>query len=687
MVFRTSLIIVALGVCMSLAASTQAKSLRPPAVPLVTHDPYFSTWSMADRLTDDWPKHWTGANTGTGGMARIDGKTYRFMGAAPGIPAMEQKSLEVTPTRSIYRFEQDGVGITLTFMSPLLPHELDVLTRPVTYLTWDVRSTDGKTHDVQLYLEASGEWAVHTADQQVRWSRYRLSGMRVLSIGTADQPVLKRVGDAVRIDWGYLYIAAPEATDDAMAPDHTSRDAFINTGKLPDSDDIRMPRAAQDNWPEIVFTWDLGKVGEATVSRHAMLAYDEVWAAEYMNRKLRPYWRRNGMDIAGLLNAAEKDYASLKERCAEFDRQLMTDLAKVGGEKYAQMCALAYRQCLAGCGFAADFDGTLMMFAKENTSNGCIGTVDVICPMSPFFLLFSPEMMKANLTPVMEYAQSARWKWPFAPHDLGTYPLANGQVYGGGERTEDNQMPVEESGNMILMIAALAKIEGNADYADKYWPTLTKWAEYLREKGMDPENQLCTDDFMGHLAHNTNLSVKAILALDAYGMLADMTGRKDVGRTYHKLAKEMAGKWTEMASDGDHYRLAFDKPGTWSMKYNLAWGKVIGLNAFPRDVLHKEVAYYKTKIAELGLPLDNRTTITKTDSTIWAGLLSDSPADFEAFVDPLYNFFDRSTRRVAVADVYRMDALDSAWLHSRPVIGGVYMKMLSDPAMWRKWAK
>ena len=687
---RLTLLILGALACTNLAgsgASAETKQIRPPAVPLITHDPYFSTWSMADKLTDDWPKHWTGANTGMGGMARIDGKTYRFMGAAPGFPAMEQKSLTVTPTRTIYAFEAGGVGITLTFMSPLLPDDLDVLTRPVTYLTWDVCSTDGTTHEVQLYLEASGEFAVNTADQQVRWSRYRLADMRVLSIGSEDQPILKRPGDGVRIDWGYLYVAAPGATDDAMASDRACRDQFAANGKLPGTDDIRMPRAASDNWPELVFVYDLGKVGAEKVSRHAIIAYDEIYAIEYMQRRLRPYWRRNGMEIAGLLAAAEKEYPSLAERCGAFDKSLTADLAKVGGEKYAQLCALAYRQCLAGCGFAADFDGRLTVWPKENTSNGCIATVDVICPGSPFFLLFSPEMMKAQLTPVLDYASSARWKWPFAPHDLGTYPLANGQVYGGGERTEDNQMPVEESGNMLLMIAALAKIEGKADYADRYWPVLTKWAEYLREKGMDPENQLCTDDFMGHLAHNTNLSVKAILALDAYAMLADMTDRKAVGTEYHKLAKEMAAKWVKMAADGDHYRLAFDQPGTWSVKYNLAWGKVIGLDVFPPEVARREVAYYKTKIDKLGLPLDSRTTITKTDSTIWAGTLSDSRDDFEAFVNPVYDYFDRSTKRVPVADVYKVDGLDTAWLNARPVIGGVFMKVLADPALRRRWAK
>ena len=668
-----------------LANAAFAKSLRPPAVPLVTHDPYFSTWSMADHLTDDWPRHWTGAVTGMGGMARIDGKVYRFMGAAPNIPAMEQTALQVTPTRTIYRFSQDGVGITLTFMTPLLPHDLDVFTRPVTYLIWSVQSTDGKPHDVQLYIDASGEWATNTSDQQVEWSKFRRSGMTIMRIAPDEQPILKRAGDAVRIDWGAFYIAAPGATGDAMASDHACRDSFTSTGKLPDSDDMRLPRRVSDDWPVLAVVYDLGKVGGEAVTRHAMLAYDEIFAIELMQRRLRPYWRRGDMGVRSLLDAAEKDFPSLIGKCAAFDKELTADLTKVGGEQYAQMCALAYRQCIAGCGFAADFDGTLLVFPKENTSNGCISTVDVIYPGSPLFILLSPEMMKAQLTPVMDYAKSARWKWPFAPHDLGTYPLANGQVYGGGERTEDNQMPVEETGNMILMTAAVSKIEGNADYALKYWPLLTKWAEYLREKGLDPENQLCTDDFTGHLAHNANLSVKAILALGAYGMLCDKAGKKEDAKAYRQTARDMAAKWVQLADDGDHSRLAFDKPGTWSQKYNLVWDRILGLGIFPPDVARNEIALYKTKLNQFGLPLDSRATLTKTDWLLWSSTLADSQKDFEALIGPTYDYLDRTPKRIPMTDLYQTDALDSGWLHSRPVIGGLFVKMLSDPKMWKKW--
>src|SRR5206468_7941465 len=132
--------------------------------------------------------------------------------------------------------------------------------------------------------------------------------------------------------------------------------------------------------------------------------------------------------------------------------------------------------------------------------------------------------------------------------------------------------------------------------AQRFWPQLTQWAEYLRDNGMDPENQLSTDDFAGHLAHNTNLSIKAIDALAAYADLAKLLHNNDAARKYDSLAKSMAGKWVVMAKDGDHYKLAFDRPGTWSQKYNLVWDKVLDYSLFPKSVRETEIAFYQTKL-------------------------------------------------------------------------------------------
>ena len=218
------------------------------------------------------------------------------------------------------------------------------------------------------------------------------------------------------------------------------------------------------------------------VSRHLVLAYDDEFSVEYLNRRLRPYWRRKGMArrIHGL---GVRDYEKLQDRCAAIRRIVNGRSHSRGGEEYARLCSLAFRQAIAAHKLVADVDGTPLFFAKENFSNGSIDTVDVTYPSSPFFLLFNPTLLEAQFRPIMEYASLPRWPFPFAPHDLGRYPLANGQQYGGGEKTEENQMPVEESGNMLLMVAGLAEARGgDAAFAKKYWGILTKWAEYLAEK-------------------------------------------------------------------------------------------------------------------------------------------------------------------------------------------------------------
>jgi hypothetical protein len=364
------------------------------------------------------------------------------------------------------------------------------------------------------------------------------------------------------------------------------------------------------------------------------------------------------------------------DRCMDFDQKLMNELIAAGGQTYCDIAVPAFRQSLAACGLAGDIDGTPMYFPKENFSNGCISTVDVIYPACPVLLYCNPVLLKAELEPLMIYASSKRWKFPFAPHDLGTYPLANGQVYGGGELTEENQMPVEESGNMLIMLYALALEEGNAGFALKYWPAVTKWAEYLKEKGLDPENQLCTDDFAGHLAHNTNLSIKAILALGCYAKLCGMAGKKEEAKIYRNIATDYADRWKVKASDGVHYRLAFDKPGTWSQKYNLVWDDLLGLELFEDEIARTEVKYYLGKQNTYGLPLDNRADYTKLDWIFWTATMAEEEADFNALIAPVLDFLNETPDRVPMTDWYDTKTGKMVGFQARSVVGGVFIKML-----------
>jgi hypothetical protein len=668
------------------SAAQPVPALRPPSVPLVTCDPYFSIWSPADTLTDADTVHWTGKPHRLTSLVRIDGKAFRLMGKEPAtVPPLPQAALEVLPTRTLYTFEGQGLRLTLTFMTAALPDDLMIYARPVTYVTWTALATDGRAHDVAFYLDASGEIAVNTGTQILAGAEETVGDLTVVKLGSVEQPILAKKGDDLRIDWGYLYVAAPTATT------YFGLKAFLGSNVrelFGTPHGVWMLVPAQARGDSLLATFDLRvvKVSAKPVSRWLMLAYDDEYSIQYFKKNLRPYWRRNGDDAVALLKKAAAEYETLKKRCEKFDAELMAALTKAGGLEYAHLCALAYRECYAANKVVADDNGQPLMFPKENFSNGCIGTVDIIYPMAPQFLLFSPSLAKAMLVPILDYAASPRWRWPFAPHDLGTYPLANGQVYGGGERTEENQMPVEETGNMLLVLAALARVEGNAEFCEKYWPVLEKWAGYCKAKGFDPENQLCTDDFAGHLAHNVNLSAKAICGLGAFGQLCELRGKRTEAAEYQTLAKEYAARWVKKADDGDHFRLAFDKPGTWSQKYNVVWDRILSLNLFPAAALRKEMDFYKTKQNAFGLPLDSRKDYTKLDWTLWTATLTQDRADFTALVDPVYTFLNATPNRVPMTDWFDTKTAKHVGFQARSVVGGVFLQMLYDRAKWKKWA-
>ena len=439
------------------AAEPEQTKLRAPAVPLIAVDPYFSIWSPADKLTDAATTHWTGAPNRLCSLIRIDGKAYRMMGNEPkDVPALEQTDLTIHPTTVTYHFAGAGVDLSLSFMTPLLPEDLMVFSRPVTYLTWQLSATDGKQHDVTIYYDNMAELVVHNpATERVTWAKRTFGDVDALLIGSVDQPVLRMKGDGVRINWGYQYVAVPQSQKGklAVAPVNAARQAWGSL--LPAAETVPVP--AKDA-PVLSVTFALGNVGAKPVTRWLILAYDDIYSAQFFHRNMKAYWKKDGAEIGDLLEKSAAEYESLQQRCRAFDLELMADLQKAGGPKYAWLGALAYRQSLAASKVLVDAEGQPLYFCKENTSNGCMGTVDVFYPQSPLPLLISPSLARAMLIPVLEYASSPLWKWPNAPHDVGTWPLANLQIYGGGQ--SDGGMPVEETGNMILLVAAVAQVEG-----------------------------------------------------------------------------------------------------------------------------------------------------------------------------------------------------------------------------------
>ena len=313
-------------------------------------------------------------------------------------------------------------------------------------------------------------------------------------------------------------------------------------------------------------------------------------------------------------------------RCRQLDKRIYDDALAAGNVKYAEILAGNYRLVMAAHKLFQDDEGHMLYFSKENKSNGCVNTVDLTYPECPLYLLYNPELQKGMILSILEYALSdARQGKNCAAHDLGQYPLANGQVYG-------DSMPLEESANIILLANAICRITGDGEWLKPYRNVLKTWATYCHNEGQNPGNQLCTDDFKGPSEQNTNLSVKAILAVAAYAELIPYIGGnvRDIAK-FEQYSKNMALLWEADARDGDHYRMQFNKAGTWSQKYNLVWDVMWGKNLFPKEVVDREINYYLTKQAAYGLPLDSRDSQTKVDWIAWTASMSPNTETFLKF--------------------------------------------------------
>jgi hypothetical protein len=517
---------------------------------------------------------------------------------------------------------------------------------------------------VQVYFGASTDIAVNTPAQPVRADKYTAEGLAILKAGSLEQPVLKKKGDDLRIDWGYMYVAAAgKNIVQSISTTVSPASLFAGTGSGASLEGKHL-------WLNTVAS--LGQVGGAPKDQVFLVGYDDIYAIQYFHQDLRAWWRNKpGASIEKELSAAATGYGDVIKKCISFNQQLYSDALKAGGEKYARLCELTYRQSVAAHKLLKSPQGEILFLSKENFSNGSINTVDVTYPSAPLFLVYNPDLLKGMLNGIFYFSESGKWAKPYSAHDLGTYPLANGQTYG-----ED--MPVEECGNMIILTAAIGKVEGNPDYAKKHWETLSTWAAYLARDGFDPANQLCTDDFAGHLARNANLSVKAIVALGGYAQLAAQMGAKETADKYGAMAKDMATKWMGMADDGDHYALTFGGKGTWSQKYNMVWDKILGLGLFQKEVYDKEVAYYLNKQNKYGLPLDSRRKYTKSDWIMWTATLTNNQHDFEAIVDPVYLYATETPSRVPLSDWHETEDAKQVGFQARSVVGGYFIKVLEE---------
>lgn len=651
---------------------------RAASIPLVLHDPYFSIWSSADRLYDADPVHWCGKRQQLRGYVTVDGVVYSFLGDREFHEAIPQKNVDVTATSTAYTFENEKIVLTARFTSPLLLDDFTLVSRPCTYIDFAVEKKE--ECEVLIDFLVSSDLVSQKEEKLVGCSARRPAkkgapAFSYAQMGKAAQRPLGGSGDNVTIDWGYVYAAS--ADENAVCA-YDEKNHRLSC-RLPLEKECGM-----------------------------ILAFDDLLSINYFGQWRKAYWTKEYDTILDAVGAAFADRAETLTRAAALDAQIEELAKKAGGEEYAFLCGMSYRHAVAAHKLIADEKGEIIFLSKENDSNGCIGTVDVSYPSVPLFLLYNTEYVKGMLRPVFEFAARDVWEYDFAPHDVGRYPYAWGQVYGmdgekGGHWFSGGdgevfpafyqypagtgiydfkyQMPVEECGNMLIMTAAVCGMDGNADFAQPHMEVLKKWTQYLLEYGADPGEQLCTDDFAGHLSHNVNLSAKAIMGVEAYARLAGQLGQEAEALEYHQKAAAMAADWEKRAICDDHYVLAFGNPDTWSLKYNLVWDRVWNSGLFSDEVYEKELAYYVKKTNAYGTPLDSRRSYTKSDWILWCAAMAKDAEEANALIAPVAAYLKNTESRVPFSDWYETETGRYCHFIARSVQGGIFM-----PALMKKIA-
>lgn len=197
------------------------------------------------------------------------------------------------------------------------------------------------------------------------------------------------------------------------------------------------------------------------------------------------------------------------------------------------------------------------------------------------------------------------------------------------------------------------------------------------ENGVDTGKQIEAENFAGRYPHNSNLSVKGILGIASYGLLAEFLGKEQDSQKYLTAAREMAREWETLAFDGDHYRLSFDRQGSWSLKYNLIWDKLLQLNVFSEKVVRLETSYYMRMLDVYGCPLSNDTDYARTDCSVWVAALNKDRRLFSQFINSIYKYMNETKIRVPMADTYNtLNQKTRVTTWGRAVSGAYFIKLL-----------
>ncbi|KAK0727236.1 hypothetical protein B0T26DRAFT_671930 [Lasiosphaeria miniovina] len=762
---------------LALAALASASTLTPPVLPLIVRNPYLSTWlgNARNAPWEDWPMFWTGAHVGFSVMASVSGTTkvvYPLLGrpqdsldkSSPlyniSYPEYLGATFDASTTNLTYVIPgssaDESVRLTLSFLSPITPSSTLRQSIPAAYLT--VFAEGG--FDVDVYTDVNGEWVSGDRGNVIEWELSQAATKSTTAIKTwkvsrSIEQILTEFSD--RAEWGTLHFSAPDDAGHQSGSSAVLRQQFAQKGYLKNEIDNGFRRIMEEE-PVFAFSKSFqlgGKVKggspkkEDSLGLTFALVQDPVvqFAAARGLTLMRPLWLSYFDSADDLISYHYDDFKTASFLARNYSDTLALDAFESGSSDYRDIAALSARQVLG----ATQFSGTPedpILFLKEISSNGNFQTVDVIFPAFPFFLYTNPRWLAYLLEPLLEHQLSGQYPNNYSMHDLGAhFPNATG--HGDGN---DEYMPVEECGNMLIMGLALANalryntepafvsaasgyhakpIAGATDWpqtVDKYGIDLPrgvrvatgpkeaekwlehsydlweKWTGYLVRESLIPHNQLCTDDFAGWLANQTNLALKGIIGIKAMAEIADIAGKDEDAKRYRNISDTYIEKWQEygISRDQTHAKLAYTWYGSWTTIYNLyadsllcfhildnqattqarqkgaGWfgqkpiAEVASGTFIPDKVYQMQSDWYHAVLQNYGLPLDSRHLYTKSDWEFFAAAVTSKKTRTE-ILGTIAKWVNETATDRPLSDLYETEGdggFPGIYFMARPVVGG-----------------
>ncbi|OWP04752.1 hypothetical protein B2J93_4034 [Marssonina coronariae] len=661
------------------AAASTFSPTRPPAIPLAVKSPYLNVLQFAGsdggnsgNLAGQYSQFWAGQIAAWVGMIRVDGITYTWMGD-PGPQSVNQTAFEYTSTRSVFTMEVcDKIGMKVTFMSPITPQDQKRQSLIFSYLDVEIESRDGAAHDVQLYTDISAEWVAGNHSAIAQWE-YDTTSDEISYHRVYRQTQLEFSETSDQADWGHWYWATKnsESLTYQSGADIDVRGTFESRGKLPNTKDTNY-RSINQEYPVFGFSTDLGSVTGPRSTLYA-IGLTQERAIQFGGATgvvpLNSLWTAFFSSETDALSFFYNDYHTAISASSSIDQKIATDSIAAGGQDYLTITSLSARQAFGGTQLVGNLTKQYL-FLKEISSDGNVQTVDVIFPFYPVLLYLEPSLVKLMLDPLFENMESGQYPNEYSMHDLGThYPNGTGHPDG-----KDEQQPLEECGNMLIMTLSYAQRSNDSAYLKQHYEILKQWTSYLVENSLAPGDQISTDDFAGSLANQTNLALKGMIGIQAMAVIANLTGNEADGASFANIARDYITRWQDLAVAQDatppHTTLSYGMNDTHGLLYNLYGDKLLGLNLVPPSVYDMQSAFYPTVEEMYGVPLDTRHNYTKSDWEMWAAAVA-SDETREMFISGLAKWIDETPTRNAMTDWYDAQTGGSAGgFTARPVVGG-----------------